>query len=152
MKCVLTAAAMLIALSSLAPGQATSQGMRCEQTAKELELKVNKITQNLDKAAFEQLVSDDVVIINAAGETRSKKQQTASFDLPPDLVIAFTTKDMKIRVCGEMSIVTTGKDIVEIGKKSEKENAAQSYWFTRIYEKRRGQWQLVFNQLTSTNE
>ena len=152
MKYILIIVAMVIALSSLTLGQAVSQGLGCEQTAKELELKVSKITQHLDKPAFEQFVSDDVVIINATGETLSKKQQIASFNLPPNLVFSFTTKDVRIRVCGEMSIVTTGKDIVEVKEKGEKENAAQSYWFTRIYEKRRGQWQLVFNQLTSTNE
>jgi ketosteroid isomerase-like protein len=151
-KYILVNVAMVIALSSLTPGQATSQGLSCEQTAKELEARVGEITQDLDKTAFEQFVSDDAVIINATGETLTKKQQSASFNLPPDFIFSFTTKDIKIRVCGEMSIVTTGKDIVEVRKKGENENAAQSYWFTRIYEKRRGQWLLVFNQLTSTNE
>lgn len=152
MKSILIIVAMLIALSPLTLGQATPQVVSCEQTAKELDLKVTTITQSLDKAAFEQFVSDDVVIINATGETLSKKQQRAAFDLPPNIIFSFKTIDVKIRVCGEMSIVTTGKDIVEVREKGKKESEAQSYWFTRIYEKRRGQWQLVFNQLTSTNE
>jgi len=152
MKDILIAVAMIIVIPSLTLGQASSQRISCEQTAKELESKISKITQNLDKAAFEQLVSGDVIIINAIGETLSKKQQLASFDLPPNLIFSFTTIDIKIRVCGETSVVTTGKDIVEVREKGKKESEAQSYWFTRIYEKRRGQWQLVFNQLTSTNE
>jgi hypothetical protein len=122
------------------------------QTAKELESRVSKITQELDKAAFEQFVADDVVIINATGGTLSKKQQLASFTLPSNLTFSFTTVDVKTRVCGQTNIVTTGKDIVEFREKGKNEREAQSYWFTRIYEKRRGQWQLVFNQLTSTNE
>lgn len=152
MKSILITVALVIAVSPLTPGQAASQGVSCEQTAKELESRITKITRDLDKPAFEQFVSDDAVIINAAGETLTKKQQTASFNLPPDLIFSFTTKDIKIRVCGDTSIVTTGKDIVEVKKKGENDNAAQSYWFARIYEKRRGQWLLVFNQLTSTNE
>ncbi len=152
MKYILITVALIMALRPFALGQATPQRISCEQTAKELELKVSSITRNLDKAAFEQFVSGDVVIINANGETRSKRQQTASFDLPPNLVFSFKTIDVKIRVCGEMSIVTTGKDIVEFREKGKDESEAQAYWFTRIYEKRRGQWQLVFNQLTSTNE
>jgi ketosteroid isomerase-like protein len=152
LKYILITVVMVIELSSLPLGRATSQGTSCEQTAKELELKVTNVTRNLDKAAYEQFVSDDAIIINATGETRSKKQQTASFDLPPNLVFSFKTIDVKIRVCGDTNIVTTGKDIVEFREKDKSGSEAQSYWFTRIYEKRQGQWKLVFNQLTSTNE
>jgi hypothetical protein len=151
-KYILITLVIVIALSSLPSGRATAQGTSCEQTAKELELKITNITRNLDKAAYEQFVSDDVVIINATGETLSKKQQTASFDIPPNLEFSFKTVDVKIRVCGELSIVTTGKDIVEFREKGKNGSEGQSYWFTRIYDKRRGKWQLVFNQLTSTNE
>lgn len=152
MRHVLITGAAVLALSILTPGQSTPQSTNCEQAAKELESKVSDINRNLDKAAFEQFVSDDAVIINAAGETLDKKQQTASFDLPPNLVFSFRTIDLKVRVCGETNIVTTGKDIVEVREKSKTEGEAQSWRFTRIYEKRRGRWQLVFNQLTSTNE
>lgn len=152
MKYILITLVIVIALSSLPPARAAAQGTSCEQTAKELELKATNITRNLDKSAYEQFVSDDVIIINAAGETLSKKQQTASFDIPPNLEFPFKTVDVKIRVCGELSIVTTGKDIVEFREKGKSGSEGQSYWFTRIYEKRQGQWLLVFNQLTSTNE
>jgi hypothetical protein len=152
MKHILIIVSAVAACSFLTSGRATAQDMSCEQTAKELESKVSKITRDLDKAAFEQFVADDVVIINATGETRSKKQQTASFTLPANLTFSFTTVEVKTRVCGQNSIVTTGKDMVEFREKGKNERESQSYWFTRIYEKRRGLWQLVFNQLTSTNE
>jgi ketosteroid isomerase-like protein len=150
MKRILISVALVGALSFT--GYTTPQSVNCSQTAKELELRISNITRNLDKAAFEEFVSDDVVIINATGETLTKKQQTASFAKPPNIEFSFRTIDVKIRVCGEDSIVTTGKDIVEARDKGTKEVEAQSYWFTRIYEKRQGHWQLVLNQLTSTNE
>ncbi|MDQ3748180.1 MAG: nuclear transport factor 2 family protein [Acidobacteriota bacterium] len=152
MKLILISLAMIIAIPSFILGQATSQNISCEQTAKELESKITKITQDLDKAAFEEFVSEDVIIIRADGETTSKKEQSASFSLPSGLVFSFTTEDIKIRACGEMSIVTTGKDIIKATEKKSKKSATQNYWFTRVYEKRQGRWQLVFNQLTSTNE
>ena len=153
MKLILISVAIIIAIPSFILGQATSQSVSCEQTAKELESKISKISQNLDKTAFEEFVSDDVIIIRADGEIASKKeQQSASFNLPPNLVFSFTTQNIKIRACGESSIVTTGKDIIKATEKGSKETITQDYWFTRVYEKRQGRWQLIYNQLTSTNE
>lgn len=138
---------------SLALGQATSPSRSCEQTAKELEARITKITQELDSAAFEQFVADDVVIIRADGEITTKKQQATTFRGASNLVISFSSRDIKIRICSETTIVTTGKDIVKAREKGTNENDIQDYyWFIRIYEKRRGQWFLVFNQLTSANE
>jgi len=153
MKLILISVAIIIAIPSFILGQATSQSVSCEQTAKELESKITKISQDLNKAAFEEFVADDVIIIRADGETTSKKEQSkVSFNLPPDLAFSFTSENIKIRACGESSIVTTGKDIVKFTNKKTKETATQNYWFTRVYEKRQGRWQNVYNQLTSTNE
>jgi competence protein ComGC len=152
MKLILISVAIIIAIPSFILGQATSQSLSCEQTAKELESKITKITQDLDKPAFEEFVSDDVIIIRADGETTSKKEQSASFNLPPNLVFSFTSENIKVRACGESSIITTGKDIIKATEKKSKKTAIQDYWFTRIYEKRQGRWQLIYNQLTSTNE
>lgn len=151
MKHILIALAIITAIPSLTLGQATAQNISCEQSAKELEAKFSKITQDLDKAGFEKFVADDVIIIRADGKTISKKQQVESFYPPPNLVFSFNSTDIKIRVCSEMIIVTTGKDIVKIAEKGSKGDI-HNYWFTRMYEKRRGQWQLVFTQLTSINE
>ena len=151
MKHILIALAIITAIPSFTLGQATSQNISCEQSAKELEAKVSKMTQDLDKAAFEKFVAEDVIIIRADGETISKKRQAASLNPSPNLAFSFSSTDIKIRVCSETIIVTTGKDIVKAAEKGSKSDI-QNYWFTRIYEKRRGQWQLVFIQLTSTNE
>jgi ketosteroid isomerase-like protein len=154
MKRIFIALAIAIAIPSLTPGQAASQTKSCEQTAKELELRVSTISQNFDKAGFEQLVADDAVLIDSVGEAKSKRQElAASFNPSPDLTFeSYTMKDVKIRVCGETSIVITGTDILKAKEKGQKESLAQSYWFTRIYERRRGQWQLVYQQISSREE
>ena len=153
MKHTLIALVIIIAIPSLILGQAISPNISCEQTAKELEAKVSKISQDLDKVAFEKFAADDLIIIRPDGETRNKKQQAETFSIvPPNIVISFSSEDIKIRVCSEAIIVTTGKDIVKATDKDSKESELQNSWFTRIYEKRRGQWQIVFNQLTSTNQ
>lgn len=153
MKRILIVVAIVIAIPSLTLRQVASQDKSCEQTAKELEARISQISQTFDKAGYEQFVSDDAVIIGNNGEVLSKKQEAASLNRPPELTsVSFTTKDMKIRVCGETSIVVTGKDIITAKEKGEKESAVQSYWFTRIYEKRRGQWQIVYIQLTDITE
>ena len=153
MRYILVVLAIIMLTPSLALGQATSPSRSCEQTAKELEARITKITQELDSAAFEQFVADDVVIIRADGETTTKKQQATTFRGASNLVISFRSTDIKIRICSETTIVTTGKDIVKAREKGSNENDTQDYyWFTRIYEKRRAKWFLVFNQLTSANE
>ena len=144
---------MILAIPAIMLGQTTSQNISCEQTAKELESKISKITQDLDKAAFQDFVSDDVIIIRADGETASKKEQIESFlNPPPNVTFFFTSQDIKIRACGESSIITTGKDILKATDIKSKKTGSQNYYFTRIYEKRQGRWQLIYNQLTSTNE
>ena len=153
MKHILIALAIIIAIPSLTLRQVASQGKSCEQTAKELEARISQISQTFDKAGYEQFVSDDAVIIGSNGEAASKKHEAASLNRPPELTsVSFTTKDVEIRVCGETNIVVTGKDVITAKVKGEKENAVQRYWFTRIYEKRRGQWQLVYIQLTDIAE
>ncbi len=153
MKHILIAVAIVIAIPLLSLRQAAPQNTSCEQTAKELESRISNISQGFDKAGYEQFVSDDAVIIANNGEALSKKQEVAALKRPPELTsVFFTTKDVKIRVCGETNIVVTGKDIITAKEKSEKESAVQSYRFTRIYEKRQGQWQLVYNQLTDIAE
>src|SRR5687767_8336754 len=102
MKRISIATALVLATSSLALGQTASQSKSCEQTAKELESRGIEIAQNFDKAAYEQFVSDDAAIIANNGEAFSKKQQIAALTAPPVLMsVAFTTKDVKVRVCGE---------------------------------------------------
>ena len=153
MKHILIAIAIAIVIPPVTLRQAASQSKSCEQIAKELESKITEISQSFDRAGYEQFVSDDAVIIGNNGGVLTKKQEAASLNRPPELTsITFNTKDMKIRVCGETSIVVTGKDIITAKEKGEKESAIQSYWFTRIYEKRRGQWQLVYIQLTDIAE
>jgi ketosteroid isomerase-like protein len=150
-KNIFITAVAVMAIPSAMLGQAASQNTSCEITAKELEAKVTEITQNLDKAAFEQFVSDDALIIQGDGRRKRKSQQVASsFNPPPNLAFSFTTKDINVRACGETSIVTTGKDIVTFTKKGSKKSEIQYYYFTRAYEKREGKWQLVFHQLTRT--
>ena len=153
MKHLLTILAIVITIPISTLGQTSSQNFSCEQTAKELESKVSKITRDLDKTLFEQFLSDDAIIINASGETLNKKQQTNAFPKQiPNITFSFTVTNMKIRACGETSIITTGKDVIEARDTAKKSSDTQAYYFSRTYEKRQGQWQLIFNQLTSTNE
>lgn len=153
MKRILIAIAIIISIQSLTLAQTASQSKSCEQTARGLELRMGEIFQTFDKTGYEQLVSDDVVMVDNNGEISSKKQEIASLNRPPELTsISLTTKDVKIRVCGEMNIVITGKDIITIKEKGEKESEDRSFWFTRIYEKRQAQWQLVYSQVTAIKE
>jgi ketosteroid isomerase-like protein len=153
MKYTLIILAMIFAIPALTFGQTTTQNTACEQTARDLEAKVSKITQNLDKAGYAQIVADDAVIINSDGAVETKEKQAASFmPIPEGASITFTSQDLKIRACGDTTIVITGKDLVTAKMKGRKDVMEQSWWFTRIYEKRLGSWQLIYNQLTTINE
>ena len=153
MKHTSIAVALIIAFPVLAAAQITSQNADCEQTAKSLEAKASKILQTFDKKSYEQFAADDVVIINSDGSRETKQQQAASFIRPPEMgSLSFTTKDVKVRVCTETSIVVTGTDIIKASKKGSKETLDASWWFTRIYEKRETQWRLVYNQLTTFSD
>jgi ketosteroid isomerase-like protein len=149
MKYALVILATVFAIPALTFGQTTTQNAACEQTARDLEAKVSKITQNLDKAGYAQIVADDAVIINSDGAVETKAQQAASFvPIPDGGSITFTSQDLKIRACTETTIVITGRDLATAKMKGKKDVMEQSWWFTRIYEKRPGNWRLIYNQLT----
>ncbi|MBA2620272.1 MAG: nuclear transport factor 2 family protein [Acidobacteria bacterium] len=153
MKRIFITLAIVLTISSLALWQTVSQSKSCEQTAKELELRGIEIAQNFDKAGYGQFLSDDAVIIANNGEAFSKNQGIASLTRPTDLTsVSYATKDVNIRICGETNIVVIGKDITTIKEKGKKESTIQLYWFTRVYEKRRAQWQLIYSQLTDLAE
>ncbi len=99
-----------------------------------------------DSARASQLHADDFQLINPAGGAFSKQQymrgigsgQIDYLYWEPDSIAVRVYNDAAvIRYRSQLEIVVQGRHIPR-----------QAYWHTDLYERRRGQWQVVWSQAT----
>jgi hypothetical protein len=94
---------------------------------------------DLDTA--QKLHADDFELINPSGETESR-------DAYIDSGSAFSYTEFKpispirVRVHGDSAVIRYESEIERHGTRGH-------YWHTDLYEKRNGQWQIVWSQTTS---
>jgi ketosteroid isomerase-like protein len=96
------------------------------------------LNNNLDAAL--KLHADDFELINPLGETVSKEAYIDSGD-----AFAYTSwkpiSPIRVRVHGDVAVIRYKSDIEIHGTRGQ-------YWHTDLYEKRDGQWKVVWSQTT----
>ena len=92
--------------------------------------------------AANKLHADDFELINPGGEPISKEAYIVSGD-----AFAYTVfnpiSPIRVRVHGDAAVVRYKSEIEFYGSRGH-------YWHTDLYEKRDGQWQIVWSQATET--
>ena len=96
---------------------------------------------NHDFDTAEKLHADDFELINPLGETVSKEEYIDSGD-----AFAYTVwkpiSPIRVRVRGNSAVIRYESDLEIHGSRGH-------YWHTDLYEKRDGQWQIVWSQTTA---
>jgi hypothetical protein len=101
-----------------------------------------------DLEVANRLHADDFQLVNPLGQSLSKEQYLggiASGDInyllwePGEIEVRMYENGAAIRYESELEIVVHGQMIPR-----------QRYWHTDVYEKRNGQWQVVWSQATGT--
>jgi len=124
---------------------ADAQQISVEQQLKQVEREWNDAVVRRDAAALERILSDDFMLITAAG-TVSTKAQLIDTIKSPDLVIEpFDTQDVSVRVYGDTAVVT-GR-FTQKGSYKGKAFSNQ-FRYTDVYVKRALGWQAVSAQST----
>lgn len=95
-----------------------------------------------DVDAANTLHADDFELINPVGEPLSKEDYIDSGD-----AFAYTVfkpiSPIRVRVHGDAAVIRYKSEIEIFGSRGH-------YWHTDLYEKRDGQWQIVWSQTTET--
>ena len=93
-----------------------------------------------DVAVMERLLADDYIGISASGIIETKPEAIALRRAGTLHITALDLNDLKVRIYGDTAVVTSRADL-------EGTNGASSisgkYRYTRVYNRRYGQWKIV---------
>jgi ketosteroid isomerase-like protein len=150
MKRVVVMAAVIIACSSFAAGQASVKKSatvsRSEQAVRNLERLYAEAVTRQDVATLDRILADDFIATSSRGEVRNKSHEIDDIKPNPDYALeAFKLDDLNVRIFGEMAIIT-GRSTLKAGYKGQ--SSPSLFRYTRVYAKRKGRWQVVSQQLT----
>ena len=149
MKSLLYIVILLIAaplsITQTKSGEATSASPS-EREIIELEQERLKAFARDDKAAFEQLVTDDLTMTHSSGEVANKAELMAVMrpSTPERPLPALSTEDVKVRVYGDAAVMT-GR-LVETARDGRRVVVLS---FTNTYIKQKGRWRMSAGQLTT---
>jgi ketosteroid isomerase-like protein len=139
-----TAAAIALGLA----GVATAQGTKTvEQTLMQMERDWTDAVLKKDTAALGKILADDWVGLGPSGAS-TKAQSLAELKSGDMKVESQTLGEMKVRVFGEVAIVTGSDD--EKSSYKGKDTSGHYVW-TDVFVKTKGQWQAVASQGTPTS-
>ena len=149
MKQIIAVGLCLVAVSSFAFAQTNpskaAQNIKVEQEIKKLELEWFDSYVRGDRAAFDLIVADDVVMTYANGKVGNKSEAIAEIKAPADASYSLTSDDVQVRVYGDTAIVT-GR-VTEKGTFNGRSLNSQSR-YTDVWVRRNGRWQVVSAQST----
>jgi ketosteroid isomerase-like protein len=90
--------------------------------------------------AIDHLLADDYVGITANGTIEDKSQTIAQRKAGTVRVTVLILDDLKIRLYGDIAVVTSIADIQGVNGQSD---ISGKYRYTRVYNRRLGEWKIV---------
>lgn len=93
-----------------------------------------------DKAALDRLLADDLVYTHAGGKTQNKAEYIAAVTTGPSHYESFTDSDTKIRVYGNVAILTGYVDVKLVGRDLYRVRTLE------IYKNNNGRWQFAVKE------
>lgn len=138
--CVLIAAVICLAMATPAwamPGR-HSRAIHKKIEALELEWRNAEVQNNV--GVMDHLLADDYLGISANGTVETKAQELAQRRAGTVRIQSLDLSDIKVRVYGDTAVVTSTAQLVGVNGQS---NISGNYRYTRVYNKRFGQWKIV---------
>lgn len=116
-----------------------------EQNIKRLEREKSEALIKKDVSSLRQIIADDFVGIESTGTAVDKIKFIGDVETGSEKVQSVSHENIKVRISGDAAIVTGHTNIVRA-----KENGSQNaqVFFTNVWTKRAGQWQIVNSQAT----
>lgn len=129
-----------LAVGAFLPLGAAAQTGGAEQALLQLERDWEQANKKNDAAALERILAPEFVTTDSDGRFMTRDQFFARRQSGQVTFSAYTQDDYKVRVIGDMAIVT-GRSTVT-GKRDGKDWSEQNRW-TDTFVRRNGQWQAV---------
>jgi len=99
--------------------------------------------------AMERLLADDYVGISANGTIETKSQVIAQRKAATVRVTQFDMNDLKVRIYGDTAVVTS---LVDLRGANGERDISGRYRYTRVYNRRLGQWKIVSFEASRVND
>lgn len=132
------------------PGQAVqAPAGRVQEQLKKLEEEWATAFIKRDAAALQRILADDYVIIDENGSVSNKAQAIRDLTSGETVFESIRFDDLKVRVYGAFAIVTGGEIVTT---RTNNISETSTYRFTDVFALRRGRWQAVSSQFTTSSE
>jgi ketosteroid isomerase-like protein len=145
MKKISAVVLMAIAVVGLSSARAEDKA----DTASELKALDAKLTEAFKKHEYETLskhIDDEYVLIDPRGGVHTKKQYLEHLTKGTSKVTDLKETDVKVRVFGDTAVVTGLLGVKGTGE--DKKEVSAEYRWTRVYNKKGGEWLVVVEQHT----
>jgi ketosteroid isomerase-like protein len=148
MRHIIYIAILTVALLAFGRQQSVAQGAdtAVEQEVRQTIKKYRTALLQKDAAALKQIWADDYTFTNGRGETHTKAERLAHLESGATSLDSISeTEDMKVRIHGNVAVVTSRVTIK--GQYSGKQTSGQ-YRSIHVWVRGAAGWQLIANQLT----
>ncbi|HEX4949327.1 MAG TPA: nuclear transport factor 2 family protein [Blastocatellia bacterium] len=126
--------------TAASPSPAAQSTADIEKALTQLERDWIEAGKNKDKAKLEGILADDWVGISWDGKTYTKAESIAAGLAPDSQLESYTLDPLKVRVVGDVGIVTGGN--TEKSRFKGQETSGHYAW-TDVFTKRNGRWQAI---------
>jgi ketosteroid isomerase-like protein len=104
----------------------------------EMEWRQAQVDNNIE--VISNLLADDYVGITANGTVESKSQAIAQRKAGTIRITSLDLDDLKVRLYGDTAVVTSTAELQGVNGQSD---ISGKYRYTRVYNRRLGQWKIV---------
>ena len=140
MACVLLAAALCLMLPSLARAMPHHESHAIHKEIEALEMQWRDAILSNNVSQMDHLLADDYIGISANGTVETKTQELAQSKAGTIRIQSLDLSDFKVRVFGDTAVVTSRAALTGVNGQSD---ISGNYRYTRVYNKRLGQWKIV---------
>lgn len=138
--CVLLAIAICLVMATPAWAMPGHHSRAIHKTIEALELEWRNAEVQNNVGVMDHLLADDYLGISANGTVETKAQALAQRRAGTVRIQSLDLSDIKVRVYGDTAVVTSTAQLVGVNGQS---NISGNYRYTRVYNKRFGQWKIV---------
>jgi ketosteroid isomerase-like protein len=131
----------------LAPAQASTPTFLPKREARTVHKQIEGLEMQWRQAQVDNnikvidgLLADDYVGITANGTIETKAQAIAQRKAGTVRITALDLDDLKVRLYGDTAVVTSKADVQGVNGESD---ISGKYRYTRVYNRRLGQWKIV---------
>ena len=140
MACLMLAAALCLVLANPAWAMTRHESHALHKEIESLEMQWRDAVVANNVNQMDHLLADDYIGISANGTVETKTQELAQRRAGTIRIKSLDLSDLKVRVFGDTAVVTSRAELTGVNGQSD---ISGNYRYTRVYNKRLGQWKIV---------